>query len=321
MPSLESLLKTAGKGYDLIIPAAAANAGLLAGMEGVSKRLNNMYSSNDLIPGITLMLSFTAAAAGSYLYLDQWAGKKIKDALQGKEAKSLGYALPVPLLFYAAYQTAPALTGAVEELIHNGLAIATLYSANKYVIFPGIKVLKNIFKVGKKRVAERVVFGATALGLIGFNTNVHNAGRDVHNFIIAAYHAVLAPNKRDLADYWMQYGLDYPVKEGVISSRFGYRRDLSHPEQTEFQDSIEIKVSSGTPVYAAEEGKVTAITRSKTGYTITLDHENGLQTSYRSASLVLKQQGVTVKRGEAIAQSGAHLEFSLEDVGKKDNPL
>jgi murein DD-endopeptidase MepM/ murein hydrolase activator NlpD len=92
---------------------------------------------------------------------------------------------------------------------------------------------------------------------------------------------------------------------------------------------IDILAPKNTPIKAAMDGFVVMSDFTvETGNTITLQHANGVVTSYKHCASLLKKQGAYVKAGEAIAiigntgtlTNGPHLHFELWHNGKCVNP-
>ena len=85
----------------------------------------------------------------------------------------------------------------------------------------------------------------------------------------------------------------------------------------------------GTPVYAADNGKVIVAEDSGNGYGsyIILDHQNGFKTLYGHNSQLLVSVGDVVGKGEKIALSGntgnstgPHLHFEVRVNDEKVDP-
>ncbi|HEY8391429.1 MAG TPA: peptidoglycan DD-metalloendopeptidase family protein [Capillibacterium sp.] len=118
-----------------------------------------------------------------------------------------------------------------------------------------------------------------------------------------------------------------PVK-GRISSPFGERM---HPilKEKRFHSGIDIAVSSGTNVLAADRGKVLISGwNGGYGYYIAIDHGNGLSTAYAHNSRLLVKEGDLVAQGQVIAKSGStglstgpHLHFEVRKDGAPVDPL
>ena len=122
-------------------------------------------------------------------------------------------------------------------------------------------------------------------------------------------------------------GFRWPVK-GKISSNYGWRM---HPilNEKKFHGGIDIAVPSGTPIRAAKAGKVLSSGWIKGfGRIVTIDHGNGVVTSYAHNSKLLVKAGERVQRGQVICRSGnsglstgPHLDFRILVNSKPANPL
>jgi len=109
---------------------------------------------------------------------------------------------------------------------------------------------------------------------------------------------------------------------GKISSGYGWRK-------REFHHGLDIACPVGTPIRAAQAGKVTfSGTRSVYGKTIVIEHANGTETLYAHISKSMVKEGQQVKRGQVIAlvgltgrTTGPHLHFQINYKGNTVNPI
>ena len=121
----------------------------------------------------------------------------------------------------------------------------------------------------------------------------------------------------------------YPVETPTISGYFGNRNNpitgVRH-----FHDGIDYSVRIGETVMASMEGIVSiAVFHKQHGNYIVINHSNGYKTLYSHLSLILVNEGDTVKQGQKIGESGntgfstgPHLHFSIyNDEGAAINPL
>lgn len=115
----------------------------------------------------------------------------------------------------------------------------------------------------------------------------------------------------------------WPLKDGFTrSSGFGARWGRLHK-------GIDLAVSVGTTVYAADGGTVTEAQYSGSyGNVVVIDHQNGQETRYAHNSKLLVKKGDKVYQGQAIAKSGntgrstgPHLHFEIRINGEPRNPL
>ncbi len=123
----------------------------------------------------------------------------------------------------------------------------------------------------------------------------------------------------------------WPVADDFkISSRWGRRVDpfskrskarAGGPKpRFSMHHGIDLAIPVGTPVYAARDGEVIEISRSRYGHgnMIKVRHDDGWCTVYSHNSKLLKSEGDRVKQGDVIAHSGnsgrstgPHLHFEV----------
>lgn len=112
-----------------------------------------------------------------------------------------------------------------------------------------------------------------------------------------------------------------PVTEYRFTSAFKFRNGRWHK-------GVDLAVSEGTLVYAADNGKVIVSEWSDSyGNYIIIDHQNGLKTLYAHNSTLLVNVGDTVTKGRQIALSGntgnstgPHVHFEVHYNGVAVNP-
>lgn len=121
--------------------------------------------------------------------------------------------------------------------------------------------------------------------------------------------------------------LSNPCPAAYISSEYGPRK-APVPGASTFHEGRDYAAPSGTPIYAAADGKVI-----RTGYHqirgnyVVVDHGGGIVTWYQHCTSVFVKQGQKVSRGQNIATvgatgrvSGPHLHFIVEENGKSVDP-
>lgn len=118
----------------------------------------------------------------------------------------------------------------------------------------------------------------------------------------------------------------WPV-EGWVTSGFGYRTS-PFSGRKEFHAAIDIASRSGKEIVAPADGIVSDVDRrSDIGNVVTIDHGNGLSTSYGHLLKYIVHKGKAVKRGEVIGyvgntgrSTGPHLHYGVYLNGLAVNP-
>ncbi|MCQ2480301.1 MAG: M23 family metallopeptidase [Clostridia bacterium] len=124
---------------------------------------------------------------------------------------------------------------------------------------------------------------------------------------------------------WPTIGVDY------VTSPFGYRMLYDEPN---FHRGLDISGAEalGKPIIASAAGTVEQVTSGDTGYgySVLIDHGNGIKTRYGHclADSIVVQVGDKVEQGQTIAQvgstgnsTGPHLHFEIMYNGAYANPL
>lgn len=110
---------------------------------------------------------------------------------------------------------------------------------------------------------------------------------------------------------------------GRLSSTFGKRWGRLHA-------GIDIAASTGTPIYASDNGIVVESEYQSNGYgnIVKIDHQNGFVTYYAHCSKLLVNVGDVVAKGDKIAtigntgrSTGSHLHFEIRENGTPYNPF
>lgn len=113
-----------------------------------------------------------------------------------------------------------------------------------------------------------------------------------------------------------------------LSSRFGYRSD-PFTGSTRMHTGLDFAMKVGNPVYATGDGVVESVKFEFFGYgnSVTIDHGFGYKTLYAHLNSVNVIEGMKVKRGDCIAESGKsgrssgpHLHYEVVYRGRKVNP-
>ncbi len=119
----------------------------------------------------------------------------------------------------------------------------------------------------------------------------------------------------------------YPVKEGWISSGYGYRTDPFNGKKT-MHKGLDFAGKEGGDVLVVADG-IVSWTGRRSGYgkMIDIDHGNGYISRYAHNKKLLVSVGMRVKKGDAIAligstgrSTGPHVHFEVHRDGKIINP-
>lgn len=114
---------------------------------------------------------------------------------------------------------------------------------------------------------------------------------------------------------------------GRLTSKFGMRK---HPISgaMKMHNGVDLAAPSGTPVYAARDGKVTfAGSAGRGGNVVKIQHDGGYMTVYMHLSSYSCKVGDTVKAGQSVMKcgntggsTGAHLHFEVRLNGTAIDP-
>lgn len=117
-------------------------------------------------------------------------------------------------------------------------------------------------------------------------------------------------------------GFICPLKRGSFTVSAYYGDGRGHK-------GMDLAADRGTPIYAVSGGTVTySGYDGNYGYSVVIDHGNGLKTRYAHASALCVSKGKTVLQGEVIAyvgstgySTGNHLHFEVMVNGTRVNPI
>jgi murein DD-endopeptidase MepM/ murein hydrolase activator NlpD len=128
--------------------------------------------------------------------------------------------------------------------------------------------------------------------------------------------------------YFLQILFRFPLPDGEITSRYGFRENPFSGHQ-EFHQGIDIAAPVGTDVLAAREGTVTTVDWDDgLGNYIIITHSGGYQTVYGHLSEVdvsLNQDVYSAmiigKVGNTGYSTGPHLHFEIRKEGDSRDPM
>jgi len=154
---------------------------------------------------------------------------------------------------------------------------------------------------------------------------------DIQSDVINAGMTLFIPgarmNKDDLALALGELFM-YPLKGSRLSSPFGWRNDPITGERRHHA-AIDLSAPQGTVVWAAMDGRVSALGYDRTyGNFIILTHAGGFQTMYAHLYSFSVKKGDTVSKGTQIGtvgntgySTGPHLHFAVFKKSRAVNPL
>ncbi|MEJ8567604.1 M23 family metallopeptidase [Elongatibacter sediminis] len=141
--------------------------------------------------------------------------------------------------------------------------------------------------------------------------------------------AALVSSARSRRDSRTDYaeGFAWPA-EGRISGVYGSQRILNgEPRRPHY--GLDIAAPTGTPVHAPAAGIVTLAHPDMyySGGTLILDHGQGLSSTFLHLSRILVEAGMTVEKGDVIAEigatgraSGPHLDWRMNWMDRRVDP-
>lgn len=147
--------------------------------------------------------------------------------------------------------------------------------------------------------------------LLGSQNNRSNSSRKDAQKIVKRYQKLVKGE-------WV-----WPLKNVKVTSRYGDRSG-------KFHDGVDLKAHVGTPVLAAQKGRIAYAGSGLSGYgkLIVIRHPSGLLTVYAHNSKFLVKKGQNVKRGQKIAlagksgrATGPHLHFEIRKGAISVDPV
>ena len=142
-----------------------------------------------------------------------------------------------------------------------------------------------------------------------------------------SYEGIRDSLKNDLARLRVTPSI-LPVTKGKFTSGFGLRRD-PYTQKYDFHRGQDIKIMTGTPVFATADGKVVAARwDGNLGLYVKIDHGNGFRTLYGHLRRIGVEEGQLIRRGDRIGESGntgrstnSHLHYEVRLYRQSQNPI
>lgn len=135
------------------------------------------------------------------------------------------------------------------------------------------------------------------------------------------------PDNCNITKFVLSARMDPPVS-GKVTSFFGYR---SHPIDgaDDFHRGLDIAAAEGSEIRTPLPGVVAEVAYDDAiyGNYITLDHGNGIRTTYAHCETIIAKEGEQLRKDELIAtvgstgiSTGPHLHFEIQIDGVYRNP-
>lgn len=218
--------------------------------------------------------------------------------------------LDIPVIVHAN----PALSD--PRKIHAG---QTLKLPNMDVIKVRVRAGQNLWEIAR-------LYSVGAADIKKFNTLVSDklsTGQILH--ILDPNLTLVAAKRLSMAN---KSGMLWPTGRRSVSSVYGYRM---HPiyKRKIFHEGIDLRGHSGSPVYAALDGRVSFVGWVRGyGKIIVVRHGNGLSTRYAHLSATQVKRGQRIVKGQVIGKvgktgtaTGPNLHFEVRKNGLHQNPL
>lgn len=212
-----------------------------------------------------------------------------------------------------------------------GITVDTILSANELTNPNRISVGQELQILSVKGVLHKVVSGENLweiaeryeipLDEITNANGINDPSRIQPNTKLVIPGATrLRPLDALVVNGQLQKAFDWPTR-GRVSSPFGPRWGKMH-------NGLDIAVSTGTPIKAAADGRVSfAGWNGGYGILVIVDHGNGIETRYAHNSRLNVKVGQKVERGQVVSYSGntgvstgPHLHFEIRQRNNPVNP-
>lgn len=241
----------------------------------------------------------------------------------------------VPRIYSYTIQAGDTLWDIAQE---HGVSVVTIMGANSDVSPSRLQVGMDIRIISVDGVIHRIKSGDTVSGLadeygVELLTIIEANGLDSPELLVAGRDIIIPGARPDIvhnvtvASGGRKYSASmtgeylWPV-HGPITSHYGWRWGRMH-------NGIDIGAPHGRTVVATRAGRVTMSGwNGGYGYTVVINHGDGVTSLYAHASKLLVGYGQWVEAGQAIARvgstghsTGPHLHFELRIDGGSINPL
>jgi hypothetical protein len=120
----------------------------------------------------------------------------------------------------------------------------------------------------------------------------------------------------------------WPVQPVVVASPYGIRRSYNGGPVSSFHGGIDLAADEGTPVVAANSGRVAWVgTGPDYGNTVLIDHGDGVFSGYSHLSAIAVQAGQMINKGDLVGNvgstgmaTGPHVHWEIDVRGVPVDP-
>jgi murein DD-endopeptidase MepM/ murein hydrolase activator NlpD len=188
----------------------------------------------------------------------------------------------------------------------------------KYILDDQKQEKANVLKLTK---SQESVYQKQLSALEDKQQELDKVISDLEEKLRASFDSNLLPNKRPGV-------LGYPLQNPVMTQEYGATAFAQKAYKSKFHNGVDFGTPIGTPILAADDGKIIAVgnndkgtsrwTKYQYGKYIVIQHDNNLASLYAHLSRQVVAVGDTVKKGDIIGYSGntgystgAHLHFTV----------
>ncbi len=285
-------------------------------------------NSNDIVSGSVLIVNGDTVACVQASGLDKLLDARLMAYnIEGAENNTQ---FVDNVRFETGYYLKEDLTD-IEDLaaIVENLAVKTVskYNTDVKIPYSTTNIKTDTKPMGYYAVTTKGVEGIKRKSLVVESINGEEVSRcetasevikEPVNCVVTVGTAAVAPTEKAGTS---SSGMICPIAKGkfTVSAYFGDGRN---------HKAIDLAANKGTAIFASASGTVTyAGYDGDYGYSVVIDHGNGIKTRYAHASYLCVKKGETVSQGDMIAavgrtgySTGNHLHFEVIINGTRVNP-
>lgn len=250
--------------------------------------------------------------------------------------ENAGVEIPLDLMETFAWQSytvrrgdsvskiAAAFSVSMDAIISsNGISNARALREGEVLRIPNMDGIPYIVQQGDSLTGISIAKGVPLEAILDAN--------DIQSEVITPGTTLFIPGARmNREDLRMALGelFVFPVRGARLTSPFGWRND-PFTGVRRFHAAVDLAAPQGTPIWAAKEGRVSAMGFNAVyGNFIILEHPGGFQTLYAHLHTFAVRRGDQVRQGAQIGtvgntglSTGPHLHFAVFRNNRAVNPL